>query len=298
MKYLALIRIFILWFIWLSVAYSAPTPIPEITILTSALGKDGEKFPSELTKLWQPILINVNSNSVEIAPNIKLFRIDLPEEKEFVIPSSNSLLDSFIKPDPRVSLKKAYNYLEQSKINGDFSNSQPINEIQLQANKEMHSKEISLSFEIVSTKSSALASNQFSSITELLPALKKQIEKDNVADVASLKYAIFYKLPEAKGNNPSAIAQESIVPIPNIKGPASAESTASCIIAPTTTAKKSNWYAVIEIGSTGVKPIAMGFKRTKQGELISAGIQEVETFNVQNVDPIVEISRTYALTEA
>lgn len=47
MKYSVFIKIVFFWCIWLPVACSGPTPIPipEITIFTSALGKDGDKFP-------------------------------------------------------------------------------------------------------------------------------------------------------------------------------------------------------------------------------------------------------------
>lgn len=168
-------------------------PVPEITILTGALGNTGEKFPNDLIKFWETITISQNNSNVEIAPKIRLLRIDLAEEKELGIPLADSLIDKFIKPDPRVTLKKVHDYLEQSKINSDFANSQPSDGAQIKARKEKYQSEIPTLFEILETKSS-LPSNQSASVNEILLILKKNIERDIVVGTNPMKYLVFYNL--------------------------------------------------------------------------------------------------------
>jgi hypothetical protein len=116
---------------------AAPATL-QITILTTSLGKEGDNFPAELTKIWQPIVISQDSKELQIAPSIKLIRIDLAEEKEFTLPSVNSWIDKLVKPDPRVVLKKTFDGLEQAKITKEFSSSLPSDENHLQAHKEKY----------------------------------------------------------------------------------------------------------------------------------------------------------------
>jgi len=62
----------------------------------------------------------------------------------------------------------------------------------------------------------------------------------------------------------------------------------ACLLAPIETATKSDWYAVIEIGSKGIKPIAVKFERTDDGKL--KPIDFNSTFNTQDVTPREEVS--------
>lgn len=197
MNFFILVRsIFLMYIVSGCIHLVYATPTPQVTILTGALGNNGDKFPDELIKLWETISITQNGSNVEITPNIKLLRIDLVEEKEFNLSLANSWIDNLIKPDPRVYLKKTHDNLEQSKINNDFSNNQPPNEAQIKDRKEKYSAEIPMVFEIIQTKSD-LAKNQFASVNELLPVLKKQIDKDIVDGVNPLKYLILYNLPNS-----------------------------------------------------------------------------------------------------
>lgn len=157
--------------------------------------------------------------------------------------------------------------------------------MQLRANKEKYNKEIPLSFEVVSTKSSSLDANQFSSITELLPELKKQIEKDNAAGASSLKYAIFYRLPSVTRDSQGATQNPPLQPTSKQPSP---ESTANCTITPTTTITQPNWYGVIEIGAKGIKPIAVHFEHNGQGKLQPNDFNN--TFGTQDVTPSEEVS--------
>ena len=76
-----------LFYIFTSQSYALTViPAPEITILVSSLGNEGDKFPSELTKFWDVLTIDQDSKNIDVTPIIKLIRIDLIEEKEFVFP--------------------------------------------------------------------------------------------------------------------------------------------------------------------------------------------------------------------
>lgn len=199
-------------------------PIPEITILTKALGNTGEKFPNDLIKFWETITISQNNNNIEIAPKVKLLRIDLAEEKELGIPLTGSLIDKFIKPDPRVTLKKAHDYLKQSKINSDFSGSQSSDEKQIKNRKEKYQAEIPTILEISQTNSS-LAANQLTSVNELLPTLKKLVERDIVAGIDPIKYLVLYNL-----STPNTVLKEP-VPVESDRGITKTEvsrSTSKC----------------------------------------------------------------------
>ena len=68
------------------------SPAVEITILSSSLGKEGDKFPEELVKFWNGIPMDQDSKTIDIIPKIKLIRIDLVDEKEFVFPTSFSII--------------------------------------------------------------------------------------------------------------------------------------------------------------------------------------------------------------
>ncbi len=189
-------------------------PIPEITILTRALGNTGEKFPDDLIKFWETITISQNNSNIEIAPKVKLLRIDLAEEKELGIPLTDSLFESLInksiKPDPRVTLKKAHDYLELSKINNYFSNNQPSDEKQIKARKEKYQAEVPSVFEIFQTKSSLGANH--SKVNEILSALKKNIERDIVAGINPIKYLVFYNLSETAPNLPPENNISQLIP--------------------------------------------------------------------------------------
>lgn len=187
-------------------------PMPEITILTGALGNNGDNFPAELNKFWETITITQDNSNLEIAPKVKLLRIDLSEEKELNIPLNNSLFESWInaaiKPDPRVTLKKIHDYLEQSKINSDFANSQPSDEAQIKARKEKYQSEIPTVFEVLKIKSSLTGNH--STVNEVLPTLKRNIERDIAAGINPIKYLVFYNLSE-----PNGIIKEPSLPIVN-----------------------------------------------------------------------------------
>ena len=120
----------------------ATGPVLEITVLSSNLGKESDKFPEELVKFWDEIPIDQDSKTIDIIPKIKLIRIDLVDEKEFVFPKMDSWVDSLVKPDPRIPLKKARDFLKQSKINKDFSAEAAIDSNQKETIKNKYHTEI------------------------------------------------------------------------------------------------------------------------------------------------------------
>ncbi|MFH0785268.1 MAG: hypothetical protein V2B20_25400 [Pseudomonadota bacterium] len=263
--------------------WAVSTPNIEITILTGALGEEGKMFPPELTKLWEPI--NSDTSSIVYTPNIKLIRIDMPEEKEYPFPSTGSWVDGFIKPDPRVVLKKTHDQLENTKINSAFSSNQKLDTNQIQTRKEKYSKETQMAFTIDPTNK-----NRLPSINELLPVLKKQIESDISTGNNPLKYLVYYKVGGVE-----KIAEKSVDPAP-VKTPdkkpvvapvKTPDSPATCAIAPISTEKKPNWYAVIEIGSKGIKPIAVEVKKV-QGKLTPTDFDD--KFGTHDVTPREEVS--------
>lgn len=65
-----------------------------------------------------------------------------------------------------------------------------------------------------------------------------------------------------------------------------AENGAGCVITPITTSTKQNWYAIVEIGSKGIKPIAVQFANNK-GKLEPL---DFKTLDTQDVTPREEIS--------
>ncbi|MEI6146484.1 MAG: hypothetical protein WCP66_08725 [Methylococcales bacterium] len=167
------------------------SPAVEITILSSSLGKDGDKFPEDLVKFWNGIPIEQGSKTIDIIPKLKLLRIDLADEKEFVFPKSDSIFDSLRKPDPRITLKKAHDFLNQSKLNKDFSAESSIDSNQKETIKNKFHTEIPTLFEV--TKAGTLGNNQFKSVADLLVALKKQLSQD-ISTGSAIKYLIFYNL--------------------------------------------------------------------------------------------------------
>ena len=189
-------------------AFALPAiPAPEITILVSNLGKEGDKFPSELTKFWDALLLEQDSESIAVTPIIKLIRIDLTEEKEFVFPKKDSWVDKFVKPDPRIVLKNAHDFLDQSKINKDFSSDTTTDDNQKEIIKNRYLSEIPNMLEV--TNAEVLAKNQFKTVTDLLVVFKNKLSQD-VSSGSTLKYLIFYNL-----NN--TVAKE--IPAPTIPAP-------------------------------------------------------------------------------
>lgn len=172
---------------------AAPPQIPnsEITILVSGLGKEGEKFPPELVKVWETIPVQKDENTIEVIPSIKMVRIDLPEEKEFQMPKFESFVDKFVKPDPRIILKKTHDFLEQSKIGKDFSTEFPSEKKLITERKAKFIADIQNHLEVL--KADKLEKNQFLTLNEVLDELKKQISKNVLADKPS-KYLILYRL--------------------------------------------------------------------------------------------------------
>jgi hypothetical protein len=190
-------------------------PAPEITILVSSLGNEGDKFPSELTKFWDVLIIEQDSKSIDVTPIIKLIRIDLTEEKEFVFPKMDSWIDKLVKPDPRIALKKAHDFLDQSKINKDFSSDTTTDDNQKETIKNKYLTEIPNMLEV--TNSEVLAKNQFKSVTDLLVVLKNKVSQD-VSSGGTLKYLILYNLN-------TAVAKE--IPAPTISLPPKVLATAA-----------------------------------------------------------------------
>ncbi len=184
-------------------ALKAPPPV-EITILTVGLGQEGGKFPDEIIRFWDVISINQEANSVEIAPIIKLIRIDSKEEKEFIFPKNESWVDSMVKPDPRIALKKAHDFLEQAKLTKDFSDEMPSDNAQKEARKNKYFSEIGNVF--VVSKAEATAKNQFNSGSDLIAALNQQIGQD-ISTGNNLKYLIFYNLDKST-------EKRTVLPIP------------------------------------------------------------------------------------
>jgi len=222
MKFSVLIRsTFFLYIVAGCTNFIYAAPIPEITILTGALGNNGDKFPADLNKFWETITISQDNSDREIAPKVRLLRIDLAEEKELAIQLTNSLFESVInaaiKPDPRVTLKKIHDYLEQSKINSDFANSQPSDEAQMKARKEKYRAEIPTVFEVLETKSSS--SGNLSTVNEILTTLKRNIERDIAEGINPIKYLVFYNL-----SKPNVFIEE---PSPSIKNKTSQLASAS-----------------------------------------------------------------------
>jgi hypothetical protein len=253
---------------------AAPATL-QITILTTSLGKEGDNFPAELTKIWQPIVISQDSKELQIAPSIKLIRIDLAEEKEFTLPSVNSWIDKLVKPDPRVVLKKTSDGLEQAKITKEFSSSLPSDENHLQAHKEKYNIEKpTAEFEVVPN---GLTDNQAPTINELLPKVRKRLEQDIAAGVSPIKYSVLYKL---------SAMDIVIAPVLTKKPQKFAENDASCVIAPVSTTTKKNWYAIIEIGSKGIKPIAVQLANNKD----KLEPVEFKMLDTQDVTPREEVS--------
>jgi len=269
MKNIGFIR-FIFLIVLFSISASCnsknPTSVPEITILTTALGKDGDKFPDDLVKFWKPISIKQDSDSKEIAPTIRLLRIDLAEEKELVVPSSNSWIDNLIKPDPRVGLKRSHDYLDQFKISGSFSSNQTPDVNQVLTRKEKYKGEIPTVFEIVESNSS-LSENQALSSNELLQKLKGRIEKD-IQIQAPLKYLVFYKL------NPSSNIAPSVNPAPP---------TPSVI----PSASNQDLFGVIEIGASGIKPAVLQMVYSAEEDqytVTEKGKQKEKKYDVVTLD--------------
>lgn len=172
---------------------AAPPQIPnsEITILVPALGKEGEKFPPELVKVWETIPVQKDENTIEVIPVIKIVRIDLPEEKEFQMPKFESFVDKFVKPDQRIILKKTHDFLEQSKIGKDFSTEFPSEIKLITERKTKFIADIPNHLEVL--KADKLEKNQFLTLNELIEELKKQISKNVLAEKSS-KYLILYRL--------------------------------------------------------------------------------------------------------
>jgi tetratricopeptide (TPR) repeat protein len=167
-------------------------PKPEITILVTGLGKEGDPFPIELSKLWDVISITQNENTtIEIAPSIKLIRIDLSEEKILTLPSSDTWVDKLVKPDPRIALKKQHDFLEKSKINKEFSDELASEKDQKNTRISKYSSEIINILEVVSISSPER--NQFSTVPELLINFKKKLSED-ISKGTELKYLILYHL--------------------------------------------------------------------------------------------------------
>jgi hypothetical protein len=258
---------------------------PEITILTSGLGKEGDKFPSDLIKLWETIDVN----STPVAPKIKLLRIDLAEEKELAVNSPQSIFDKIITPDSRVILMKIHDQLEKSIISKEFSNSVSANQNQIQAAKKRYSSD-SKAFTVAQTNSPA--TNQFTSVNELLPALKTQIANDIAKGINPLKYSVFYKLP-AIAVKPPVIPKPPVEETVEEKKPVvekkpivpnTPKPSVACTLAPVSTQATPNWYGVIEIGAKGIKPIAVNFKENL------APLKYDDDFGTQDVTPIKDIN--------
>ena len=171
-------KILIVLFSFVAVnSYAITTiPKPEITILVTGLGKEGDPFPIELSKLWDVISITQNENTtIEIAPSIKLIRIDLSEEKILTLPSSDTWVDKLVKPDPRIALKKQHDFLEKSKINKEFSDELASEKDQKNTRISKYSSEIINILEVVSISSPER--NQFSTFPELLINFKKKLSR-------------------------------------------------------------------------------------------------------------------------
>lgn len=167
-------------------------PKPEITILVTGLGKEGDQFPIELSKLWDVISITQNENTtIEIAPSIKLIRIDLSEEKILTLPSSDTWVDKLVKPDPRIALKKQHDFLEKSKIDNDFSYEIGSEIDKKNTRTSKYSSEITNILEVSSISNPE--KNQFSTVPELLINFKKQLSQD-ISKGTELKYLILYHL--------------------------------------------------------------------------------------------------------
>jgi hypothetical protein len=165
---------------------------PEFTVLVSGLGKEGDKFPTELTRFWEIISIPQDDNkTMELAPTIKLIRIDLADEKNLILPSTDTWVDNLVKPDPRISLKKHHDYLENSKITRDFSKELASEEGQKEARVVTYSTEITTIYEVLSGE--VTEKNQFTTVVDLFVNLKKQIVLDS-SNGSSLKYLVIYRL--------------------------------------------------------------------------------------------------------
>ena len=186
---------FILIFTQTTVFAITPIPSPEITILVSGLGKEGDKFPAELCKFWEVISITQDNNPLDLVPIVKLSRIDLAEEKELILPKNDSWVDNLVKPDPRINLKKTHDFLLESKITKDFSTNSPSDEGQINSRKTKYLSDIPTVFEV--TKAENLAKNSFSSVVELLNSLKKNLSND-VATGSVSKYLVLYQLNSEK----------------------------------------------------------------------------------------------------
>jgi hypothetical protein len=189
------LHIVALFFGLVSFTHAAPSQIssPEIIILTSDLGKEGDNFPSELIKFWEVLPINKDGNTIDVVPNIKMIRIDLSDEKEFPFPKFESFIDKLIKPDPRITLRKTHDFLEKSKISKDFSTDQVSQKELVLERKAKFLADIPTAMEFL--KSEKLEKDQFSNISDLIEELKKQISKNSQT---SSKYLIFYKLSNLK----------------------------------------------------------------------------------------------------
>jgi hypothetical protein len=279
-----------------SVIYAAKGSVPEIkiNILTSALGKEGEVFPPELVDFWQPVDIN----SRKVAPTVKLLRIDLSQEKELaislpqpegVIEKTVDLVANLVQADPRSILKDKHDQLEKSAISKDFSNSVPANQNQIEVSKRRYSSESKI---FTVAQISSPETNQFLSVNDLLPVLKKQITDDIAKGVNPLKYSVFYKLP--------AIAEKPLIPPkPPVEKPVTEnkpiaeekpaitntpKSSTACTVVPVSTPVRPNWYAVIEIGAKGIKPIAVEIKENLDPSKFD------DRFDTQDVTPSEEVS--------
>jgi hypothetical protein len=126
--------------------------------------------------------------------------------------------------------------------------------------------------------------NQFTSVNELLPVLKQRIAQDIAAGVEPLKYSVFYKLPIAVAVKPITKPVEEKKPAVEEKTIAKITSKPpACTIVPISTPAKPDWYAVIEIGAKGIKPIAVNIKN-----LEPSGFDD--RYDTQDVTPSEEIS--------
>ena len=94
-------------------------------------------------------------------------------------------------------------------------------------------------------------------------------------------------------DKPTVVIKPSVpvvpsVPVEPIK-PDTPPTLGSCTLAPIETPTKPNWYAVIEIGSKGIKPIAVKLEYNKEGKLIP---KESDKLEVQNVAPRDKVRMT------
>lgn len=143
-----------------NVAECAAAPI-KLTVLTAGIGQKDAKFPEDIVKFCNPVIIEGNSS----IPDIELIRIDLAEEKRFEINIPSSWTDRLFKPDPRLLARKKCESLPNLKITENFSNSiqSDLQQIDQHKNRECNGL---ITFEVTDK----------SPVGDILSKLQKQIE--------------------------------------------------------------------------------------------------------------------------